>query len=111
MLMNGILLDLRDAWRSLRKSPGFSIVAILTLALGIGANAAVFSVIRAVLLKPPSYLEPERLVLLQEAQSGVHGYSGAISAPDFLDWQQQNTVFERMAAVTFGAWTLTISTG
>jgi ABC-type antimicrobial peptide transport system permease subunit len=81
-------------------------VAVLTLALGIGANAAIFTVIRAVLLKSPPYADADRLVLLGEKRPDASNYSGAISAPNYLDWVHQNTVFEQMAAVTGGGMTL-----
>jgi putative ABC transport system permease protein len=81
-------------------------VAVLTLALGIGANAAIFTVIRAVLLKSPPYADADRLVLLGEKRPDASNYSGAISAPNYLDWVHQNTVFEQMAAVTGGGVTL-----
>ena len=104
--MTGIVQDVRYAVRSLLSAPAFTAVAVLTLAICIGGNAAVFSAIRAVLLKPPPYADPERLVLLGETRPGTPGYSGAISAPNFLDWAQQNTVFEGMAAITGGVVTL-----
>src|SRR5712691_5585471 len=104
--MDGILQDLRCAIRSLRQAPAFSVVAVLTLALGIGANAAIFTVIRAVLLKSPPYADADRLVLLGEKRPDTSNYGGAISAPNYLDWVRQNTVFEQMAAVTGGGVTL-----
>ncbi len=100
------LRDTRHSLRGLRRSPGFTLVAVLTLAIGIGANIAIFSTIRTVLLRPPQYLDPERLILLTETRPETPGYSGAISAPNYLDWTQQNTVFEEMAAVTGGSVTL-----
>jgi putative ABC transport system permease protein len=98
--------DVRYALRTLAKTPGFTAVAVLTLAVGIGANAAIFSVIRAVLLKPLPFPDADRLVVLGEVCGCRSGYEGAVSAPNYLDWTQQNTVFERMAAVTGGGVTL-----
>ena len=108
--LEDLLHDTRYAVRTLRKNPGFTAVAVLTLALGIGANAAIFSVIRAVLLKPPPYANANRLVLLGETRPSTPGYSGAISAPNYLDWAQQHQVFEQMAAVTGGSATLSRGT-
>src|SRR5438552_4569755 len=104
--MDAILQDLRSAIRSLREAPAFTVVAVLTLALGIGANAAIFTVIRTVLLKSPPYADADRLVLLGEKRPDTSNYGGAISAPNYLDWVRQNTVFEQMAAVTGGGVTL-----
>ncbi len=89
-------MDLRFALRSLRKNPGFAILAIAVMALGIGANSAVFSVVNAVLLKPLSYHDPDRIVTLssQWKKSGGHG---RVSAPDFHDWHDQSTAFTAMA--------------
>jgi putative ABC transport system permease protein len=109
-LLEDLFHDTRYAVRTLRKSPSFTSLAVLTLALGIGANAAIFSVIRAVLLKPPPYADADRLVRLSETRPNTPGYSGAISAPNYLDWAQQNTVFEQMAAVTGGSATLSRGT-
>ena len=94
--MNTLLQDVRYSLRMLRKSPGFTIVAMLTLALGIGANTAIFSVVRAVLLKSLPYPNPERLALLDEYQE----HSGRLSVawPNFLDLQAQNHSFEALAA-------------
>ncbi len=87
--------DLRFALRQLRKSPGFTFVAILTLSLGIGANTAIFSVINAVLLRPLPYPAAGRIMTLNERDS--KGNEFAISLPDYLDWKRDNTVFENLA--------------
>ncbi len=90
--------DLRFGLRMLRKNPGFSFVAILTLALGIGATTAIFSVVNAVLLKPLDYPENERIMLLSSARLSEPNRAGAISYPNFLDWQRQQTTFSHLAA-------------
>ena len=86
--------DLRYAFRQLRKSPGFTLVAVLTLALGIGANTAIFSVVNAVLLRPLRYSEPDRLVMLRETTSVFP--SGSVSYPNFLDWRESQRTFTDM---------------
>ncbi len=91
--------------RTLRKSPGFAIVAVLTLAIGIGANTAIFSFVNGVLLKPLPYGEPERIVRVLEKPPG--GGRNGISTLNYLDWEKDNTVFEFMAAQTGGSVTLT----
>ena len=91
--------------RTLRKSPGFAIVAVLTLAIGIGANTAIFSFVNGVLLKPLPYGEPERIVRVLEKPPG--GGRNGISTLNYLDWEKDNTVFEYMAAQTGGSVTLT----
>jgi predicted permease len=93
--------DLRYALRVLGKNPGFTTVAVLALALGIGANTAVFSVMYGVLLRPLPYPEPERLVWLSAAglRTG-QVYGGAISPPDFIDYRSRATIFEHLAAYT-----------
>ncbi len=94
--MSNIVQDLRYALRMLRTSPGFTAVAMLTLALGIGANTAIFSFVDSVLLKPLPYPEPDRIVrVLQKRYTGV---TFPITTLDFIDWQKQNTVFESLAA-------------
>ncbi len=91
------LQDLRFAARTLRKSPGFAIAAICTLALGIGANTAIFSVINGVILRPLPYRDPGRLVAVEE-QLHHSGENFAFSYPDFLDVQRASTSFQSIAA-------------
>src|SRR5213595_113189 len=90
MVMN----DLRYAFRQLRKSPGFTIIAVLTLALGIGANSAIFSVVNHVLLRPLPYPHPERLVYLNEVSGGTNT---SIALPDYVDWRNDSKSFENLA--------------
>ena len=87
--------DVRFGMRMLAKSPGFTTVAILTLALGIGANTALFSIVNGVLLNPLPYPEPEQLVELRESKPNFA--TGSISYPNFLDWQKDNRTFASMA--------------
>lgn len=89
-------MDLRFAFRSLRKNPGFTAVAVLVLALGIGANTAVFSVVNIVLLKPLDYKDPDRIVTLWSLNK-TRGTRYHVSGPDFHDWEKQSTAFESMA--------------
>ena len=91
------LRDIRYASRSLRKSPAFAAAAILTLALGIGANTAIFSVLEGVALSPLPYAEPDRLVLVA-LYNRTLGYATNLSYPDFLDWQRSSRSFEQIAA-------------
>jgi len=86
--------DFRFALRQLRKSPGFTLVAVFTLALGIGANTTIFSVINAVLLKPLPYPDADRIMTLSEVSEGTES---AIAFPDYIDWRRSNTVFEHLA--------------
>jgi len=97
--------DLRYGLRMLAKNPGFTAVAVITLALGIGASTAIFSVVNTVVLRPLPYQDADRLVT-------VWGYNrtrglNQVSAPDFVDWRSQNHVFESMAASTEAEYTLT----
>jgi putative ABC transport system permease protein len=95
-----MLQDLRCAARALLKQPAFTMVAVATLALGIGVNTAVFSLVSAVLLRPLPYREPGRLVLVWDRVQRLALERGNVSPANFIDWQRQNRVFESMAAYT-----------
>jgi len=99
--------DVKYGVRMLAKSPGFTAIAILTLALGIGANTAIFSVVNAELLRPLPFRDSSRLVSVATSNSRTHSTAGAMSYPDFLDLRAQNQVFQGMAAYTDGSFTLT----
>jgi putative ABC transport system permease protein len=105
--MNRISQDLRFGMRLLRKSPGFTLVAVLTLALGIGANTAVFSVVDTVLLRPLPYHEPDRLVLVSETESVAPGDELGVAAQEYLDYRDQNQVFSNVAAFESDGFNLT----
>src|SRR5919198_1913074 len=97
--METLIQDVRYGVRMMRKRPGFTAVVVLTLALGIGANTAIFSVVNAVLLRPLPYRNAERLVWVGgNIRGGTNGAS--VSPPDYLDYRAQNTVFEEFAAST-----------
>ena len=103
--MKNLAQDIRFGCRTLLKSPGFTLVAIVTLALSLGANTAIFSFVDAVLLKPMPYAHPERIMRVLEAPPG--GGRNGISTLNFLDWQKQNTCFQYLAARTGGSTALT----
>jgi putative ABC transport system permease protein len=98
-IMGDIAQDLRYGLRTLRKNPGFTSVAVLALALGIGANSAIFSVVNAVLLQPLPYKNPEQLVMVWENATHLGFPKDTPSAANFLDWRAQNTVFTGMSAM------------
>jgi putative ABC transport system permease protein len=98
MSMTTLWQDLRYGVRLLAKQPGFTLVAVLTLALGIGANSAIFSVVNGVLLKPFSFAEPEQLVVLWERCLSQGLPRMVVSPPNFADWRAQNQVFQDVAA-------------
>jgi putative ABC transport system permease protein len=106
--MTSLLQDLRYAFRMLLKAPGFTAIALLTLALGIGANTAIFSYVNAWLIHPIPYPQPERLMVLlaHDTKKGWTG-DGVSSTADFLDYQRQNTSFEQLAAWTQWSFNLT----
>ncbi|MBZ5504220.1 MAG: ABC transporter permease [Acidobacteriia bacterium] len=103
--MENLLQDIRFAFRMLRRNPGFTVVAVLVLAVGIGANTAIFTVVDAVLLRPLPYPDADRLVMLQ----GVSEQLGPIpmSYPAFLGWREQKDIFEEVATYTNATVTLT----
>src|SRR6266508_1589 len=90
--------DLRFGARMLMKQPGFTLIAVLTLALGIGANTAIFSVVNALLLRPLPYRQPERLVKVKATLPRKNAFNMTVSYPTFRDWQEQSTVFAHVAA-------------
>jgi len=106
-LLESIVQDVAFGWRVLRKSRGFTAVAILTFALGIGANTAVFSVVYAALLRPLPYANPGGLVALTELRPTEHGSANDdftfwdASYPDYLDWTRQSKVFQSLAGFGF----------
>src|SRR5271154_468530 len=91
------LMDIGFGLRMLRKNPGFSAAAVIVLALGIGANTALFSVVNGVLLRPLPYPNPEQLVMLRESKPNFA--TGSVSYPNFLDWKKDNRTFASMAAM------------
>jgi putative ABC transport system permease protein len=103
--MNTLLQDIRFAVRMLAKNSSVTAIIVVVLALGIGANTAIFSVVNAALLRPLPYADPDRLVRLSEDSPNVPGMS--ISYPNFLDWREQNKVFSGIAAMQFRSLNLT----
>jgi putative ABC transport system permease protein len=103
-MMENLFQDIRYGLRMLRKSPGFTVVALLTLALGIGANTAIFSVVYGVLLRPLPYQDPAGLIVLHETTPKVGIVS--VSYPNFLDWRAQSRMFSKLAAVESVAFNL-----
>ncbi len=109
--MDVLRRDLQYSLRNLIRNPGFAAMAIATLALGIGANTAIFSVVKGVLLDPMPYRDPARLVELYEKRPQQGRVRNVVSPPDFADWKKQNTVFEDMAALSGAAYNLTGQNG
>ncbi|MGD0761035.1 MAG: ABC transporter permease [Candidatus Sulfotelmatobacter sp.] len=108
--MNGLLQDFRYALRQFRKSPGFAAVAVITLALGIGFNTAIFSVVNAVLLRPLAFADASRLVRIwhvppEKSFPGMTTFP--VSAANYLDWERQTQVFDHMAIYSYHGFTVT----
>ena len=95
--MESLLQDVRYSLRRLAKSPAFTLIVILTLALGIGANTAIFSAVNAVLLRPLGYAEPDRLVTVEHFYPSLGGLKAPVSVPGFRDYQAFGRSFESMA--------------
>src|SRR5579863_3517944 len=104
-----MLFDIRYAFRALARNPGFAAVAILTLALGIGANTAIFTVFNGILLHPLPYPQPARLVAIQEVVPNFAHFGPALPANawHFREWRKQNRSFELLALVNGMNFTLT----
>src|SRR5215510_13315210 len=100
-----LVQDIRYGFRMLKKSPGFAVIAILTLALGIGANTAIFSVVNGVLLNPLPFHEAHQLVSLFEEIPNFK--NGSISYPNFVDWRRMNRSFSALAAYRSTGFNLT----
>ena len=102
--METLFQDVRHGFRMLMKNPGFTAVAVITLALGIGANTAVFSVVNAVLLRPLPFDSPDRVMSVSEVWQGQAG--GGVSAGNFIDWQQASRAMEQLAAAQVSTFNL-----
>jgi putative ABC transport system permease protein len=107
--MSNLLLDLKYGLRTLLKTPGFTVVAVLTLALGIGANTAIFSVIESVLLRALPYKQPDSLVLLWGDSPTHNNHRSQVSFTDVEDWRRSTTAFEDIAA--YAQWNAVLNTG
>jgi putative ABC transport system permease protein len=101
------MTDLKHAARSLRRSPGFVIAAVATLALGIGANSAIFSVVNAVLMRPLPYPDPDRLVLVWERNVPRHQETNVVNPQNYLDWQDRAKSFAGLALLSWSQITFT----
>src|SRR5215831_18927816 len=98
--------DLRYGARMLWKSPGFTLIAVITLALGIGANTAIFSVIDALMLRPLPFREPDKLFQVWESNVKLGQNEGSASYPNFADWRDRNQVFEQIAIYNSGTYNM-----
>ena len=106
--MRTLIQDVRFAFRQMAKRPGFTLVVVLTMALGIGANAAIFSVLDAVLLRPLPYPQPQRLIKIWSRFTGIGlvNDQNNVSPPEFRDYQQLNNSFSDLAAMAIGSFNL-----
>src|SRR3989449_8910824 len=103
--MEALLADLRYALRTLAKSPGFALIVVLTLALGIGANTAIFSVVNGVLLTPLPYKDPSRLVVVWESK-GTSNHN-VVNPANYMDWHDRATSFSGLALMSWAGVTFT----
>jgi putative ABC transport system permease protein len=106
-MMGTLIQDVRYGLRGLRHNLAFTVVAVCSLALGIGANTAIFSLVNAVLLKPPPFREPERLMMVWENQPGIGVNGDQVQPATYVDWKTQNHVFEDMAALSWQTFNIT----
>src|SRR6476659_8380389 len=104
--MDSIIKDIRYGVRGLLKHPGFTAIVVITLALGIGASTAIFSVVNSVVLRRLPYREADRIVAIQELSPT--GKRVQVTAANFFDWRQQSTVFEHLAAIRTASANLTL---
>src|SRR5215210_1239232 len=107
--MEKLLQDLRYSLRSLLRQPSFALTAILTLALGIGATTAIFSVVNAVIIRPLPFHEPDRVVAITNFSTKLGIPNLQVSAPDFHDWEAQSRSFEAMAYFIGGETSVTLN--
>jgi len=107
-MMENLIKDLRYGVRSFLKRPGFLVIAVSTLALGIGATTAMFTVVNSMLLRPLQFPEPERIVLLEGVNPRQGIKQSNMSLPDIDDWKKQSQSFEQIAGFTSSALSLTL---
>jgi hypothetical protein len=98
-MMDSFFQDWRFAWRGLVRSPGFAAVAVVTLALGIGANSAIFTVVNAVVMRPLPYANADRLVRITADFTGINATDVGLSQPELLDYRDRSGLFEGIAGV------------
>src|SRR5262249_40860411 len=98
-MSDGLFGDCRFAWRGLRRSPGFAAIAIATLALGIGANSAIFTVVNAVVMRPLPYAHAERLVRVTAEYANLSAPDAGLSRPELLDYRDRSGLFDGIAGV------------
>src|SRR5262245_22685803 len=108
--MGLLIQDVRYALRTLARNPAFTAIAVIALALGIGANTAIFSVVNSILLRPLPFKAPDRLVMIWEKNIPRSRDRNVVSPANFLDWREQNKSFEQVAAYSFINSPLNLST-